>query len=124
MQTPSPERLHGGRLGCDSLPTQRLHRAAGSMVEHAHTLGREGIGGGGFDYRRGKAHGYRRIEGIATAEEHAHASHGGQIMAAGHDTMRAPHHGSAGTAYHVCMFRIVLSRHQDSPLSGSLPCLR
>jgi hypothetical protein len=116
-ETTGPERLHGRRLWCHPLPAQCLHRPAGSMVEHSHTLGREGIGRRRFNHRGGKAHSHCRVKGVATAEEHAHTGHRCQIMAASHNPMRAPHYWSAGgAAYHFCMFLIVLSCHRNSPL--------
>src|SRR5919197_631357 len=119
-ETASPERLHGRCLRCYPLPAQGLHRSAGSMVEHPHALSGEGIGRRRLKHRGSKAHGHGRVEGITTAEEHAHAGHGGQIMAAGYYAMRTPHHWPARrTADHICMFLIVLSCHRDSPLSDS-----
>src|SRR5262245_26321445 len=123
-KTTGAERLHSRRLRCHPLSAQCLHRPASSMVEHAYTFSGEGIGGRGLNHCCGKAHGHGRVEGIATTEEHAHASHRCEVMAASHHAMCTPHYWSTGrAAYHFCMFLIVLSCHRDSPfyVSPSLP---
>ncbi len=74
-QATSSEGFHGRCLRCHPLPTQRLHRPTGRMVEHPHALGREGIRCRGLKHCRRKAHRHCCVEGIPTAEEHAHAGH-------------------------------------------------
>ena len=96
VQSLVPKEVHCGLLGSRALPAQREKIAAVGIVEHEDRLGRQRVGGHRFGHGGREPGRHQGVEGVPAPQQHAHSGHGGQIVAAGYDSLGGVDHRPAG----------------------------
>ena len=124
IEPASAKEADGGERRGSPLAAHRAHLPSPRVVDHGHALAAQRVGRGRLHHRRREARGHRRVEGVAAAEEHAHAGHGDERMTGRHHAVRARDHGACCRLVRLVVlgFEVAAGGHRSLALLAPSPC--